>query len=58
MQDSGQIEVIFSPFFHPIMPLLIDTKSAKVSTPELPLPFDYFLLRRCRKAAFPWKRIL
>lgn len=42
MQDSGQIEVIFSPFFHPIMPLLIDTKSAKVSTPELPLPFDYF----------------
>ncbi len=42
LQESGQIEIIFSPFFHPIMPLLIDTNSAKVSTPELPLPFDYF----------------
>ena len=42
LQESGQIEIIFSPFFHPIMPLLIDINSAKVSTPELPLPFDYF----------------
>ncbi|MFN3699596.1 MAG: glycoside hydrolase family 57 protein, partial [Dictyoglomus sp.] len=41
-QESGQIEIIFSPFFHPIMPLLINTESAKFSTPELPLPFVYF----------------
>jgi alpha-amylase/alpha-mannosidase (GH57 family) len=38
MQDSGQIEIIFSPFFHPILPLLVSTENAKISTPDLPLP--------------------
>lgn len=42
LQESGQIEIIFSPFFHPIMPLLLDTMSAKISTPDLPLPFIRF----------------
>ncbi|PMQ01902.1 MAG: glycoside hydrolase family 57 [Dictyoglomus sp. NZ13-RE01] len=38
LQDKGQIEVIFSPFYHPILPLLIDTDSARIATPNLPLP--------------------
>lgn len=42
LQNSGQIEITFSPFFHPIMPLLLDTTSAKISTPDLPLPFIHF----------------
>lgn len=29
LQDSGQIEISTSPFYHPIMPLLIDTDNAK-----------------------------
>jgi alpha-amylase/alpha-mannosidase (GH57 family) len=35
---SGQIEVTASPFYHPILPLLIDTNSARQSMPSVPLP--------------------
>lgn len=38
LQDQGQIEIIFSPLFHPIVPLLYDTNFAKRSTPDIPLP--------------------
>ncbi|HHX86933.1 MAG TPA: glycoside hydrolase, partial [Firmicutes bacterium] len=38
LQDKGQIEVITTPFYHPIMPLIIDSHSALRSCPELPLP--------------------
>ena len=34
---TGQIEIACSPFYHPILPLLIDSNSARVSSP-LPLP--------------------
>jgi len=36
--DSGQIEVSASPYYHPILPLLIDTDSAKEALPEIRLP--------------------
>ena len=38
MQDSGNIEVSVSPFFHPILPLLCDSDVAKISYPEVRLP--------------------
>ncbi len=38
LQKKGQIEISTSPFFHPILPLLIDTDSARRNLPEAPLP--------------------
>ncbi len=37
-QDSGQIEVTFTPYAHPILPLLIDTNLATVAVPDIKLP--------------------
>jgi alpha-amylase/alpha-mannosidase (GH57 family) len=34
----NQVEVTTSPYFHPILPLLIDSQSARESSPDLPLP--------------------
>jgi alpha-amylase/alpha-mannosidase (GH57 family) len=38
MQDKGQIEVSVSPYYHPIMPLILDTESARQSMPLAHLP--------------------
>ena len=38
LQDEGQIEVTTTPFFHPILPLLIDTDQATVDRPGASLP--------------------
>jgi alpha-amylase/alpha-mannosidase (GH57 family) len=38
LQDHGQIEVATSPFYHPIMPLLIDTDRARLDRPGTSLP--------------------
>ncbi|MGD9580093.1 MAG: glycoside hydrolase [Vampirovibrionia bacterium] len=42
-QDNGQIEITTTPYYHPIMPLLIDTESAKRARPDMKLPerFQY-----------------
>jgi alpha-amylase/alpha-mannosidase (GH57 family) len=39
--ESGQIELTTSPMYHPILPLLIDSELAKVSTPNLDIPFRF-----------------
>lgn len=43
MQESGQIEVITTPYSHPILPLLIDSNLAKIGNPgaETPQKFSY-----------------
>ena len=43
MQDSGQIEVITTPYAHPILPLIYDSKLALVGNPagEAPERFSY-----------------
>jgi alpha-amylase/alpha-mannosidase (GH57 family) len=43
LQDAGQIEITTTPFFHPILPLLLNTDLAKVATPDIELPnrFSY-----------------
>ncbi len=38
MQDAGQIEVTFTPYAHPILPLLIDTNLASQAVPDIKLP--------------------
>ncbi len=36
--SRGQIELTASPYYHPILPLLCDTRSARAALPDLPLP--------------------
>jgi len=38
LADSGQVELTTTPFFHPIVPLLLDKKLAKEAMPEVKLP--------------------
>ncbi|MDG2989884.1 glycoside hydrolase [Candidatus Synechococcus calcipolaris G9] len=42
MQDNGQIEVITTPYTHPILPLLADTDAGRVAVPQMTLPADRF----------------
>lgn len=43
LQDAGQIEVITTPYSHPILPLLVDSDLAKEGNPsaDLPTRFQY-----------------
>lgn len=43
LQEKGQIELMTTPYYHPILPLLIDSCSALRASPGLPLPrrFQY-----------------
>lgn len=38
MQEEGHIEIITSPYYHPILPLLIDSNTAKLPNPQAKLP--------------------
>ncbi len=38
LADKGRIEIAFSPYFHPILPLLCDSEIARVSMPGVNLP--------------------
>lgn len=40
--QKGQIEISLSPFYHPILPLLCDTNSAKIAMPDVRLPKKRF----------------
>ncbi len=42
LQDKGQIEITFSPYFHPIAPLICDTEIAKLALPHIQLPQEKF----------------
>ncbi|MDH5173644.1 MAG: glycoside hydrolase family 57 protein [Elusimicrobiota bacterium] len=41
-QEQGQIEISVTPYYHPILPLLIDVETAKMATPEIALPREEF----------------
>lgn len=41
LQDKGQIEVITTPYAHPILPLIYDTNLAKVGNPGADMPERY-----------------
>jgi alpha-amylase/alpha-mannosidase (GH57 family) len=38
LADSGQVELTTTPFYHPILPLLLDKKLAREAMPEAKLP--------------------
>ncbi|MFH1049772.1 MAG: glycoside hydrolase family 57 protein, partial [bacterium] len=38
LQNLGQLELSCTPMYHPILPLLCDSKSAKEALPDYPLP--------------------
>ena len=42
MAEKGQIELSVSPFYHPILPLLCDTNSARIAMPDAKLPHERF----------------
>ncbi len=42
LMESRKIEVSVSPYYHPILPLLCDIRSARESLPSLPLPLQPF----------------
>ncbi len=44
LQDEGRIEVCTTPYYHPILPLLIDVNSAHKALPNLDLPKESFSL--------------
>ncbi|HSM25156.1 MAG TPA: glycoside hydrolase family 57 protein, partial [Anaerolineaceae bacterium] len=41
LQDKGQIEVITTPYAHPILPLLIDSNIARIGNPSTDLPSQF-----------------
>jgi alpha-amylase/alpha-mannosidase (GH57 family) len=41
LQDEGRIEVTMTPFFHPILPLLLDSNLAARAVPDINLPPRY-----------------
>jgi len=41
LQDEGRIEVTMTPYFHPILPLLLDSNLASVAVPDIELPPRY-----------------
>ncbi len=42
LASEGRIEISTTPFYHPILPLLIDTDSARIAMPEVTLPRQAF----------------
>lgn len=38
LEEGGQVELTTSPYYHPILPLLIDTRSAREASPQLQVP--------------------
>lgn len=42
LQDAGQIEITTTPYYHPILPLLIDSDTARIGRPSAHLPRDRF----------------
>ena len=42
LADRGQAELTFSPYYHPILPLLVHVDSARIANPQLQLPENHF----------------
>jgi ADP-glucose type glycogen/starch synthase len=50
MQEKGQIEITTSPYYHPILPLLLDSDSARIAVPDIRLPQNRFSYAEDAKA--------
>jgi len=38
LEEGGQVELTTSPYYHPILPLLVDSRSAREASPQLQVP--------------------
>jgi len=38
LMQNGQIEISTTPFYHPILPLLLNSESARIALPDVRLP--------------------
>jgi alpha-amylase/alpha-mannosidase (GH57 family) len=47
--ESGQIEICTSPLYHPILPLLLNSDLAKISNPNLAIPFNISYIDDAKK---------
>lgn len=45
LQEKGQIEVTTTPYYHPILPLLVDSNAARWCSPQTSLPEKLFFHR-------------
>lgn len=45
LQDSGQIEITTSPFYHPILPLIYNTDIGRIPSPRISMPRKKFSAR-------------
>jgi alpha-amylase/alpha-mannosidase (GH57 family) len=45
MQEEGHLELITSPYYHPILPLLIDSNVARIPNPNVRLPEQLYFHR-------------
>jgi alpha-amylase/alpha-mannosidase (GH57 family) len=43
LMESRKVEISVSPYYHPILPLLCDSSSARESQPSIPLPSDPYI---------------
>jgi alpha-amylase/alpha-mannosidase (GH57 family) len=43
MHSNGKIELSVTPYYHPILPLLCDTDSARIAMPDTSLPSNRFM---------------
>jgi alpha-amylase/alpha-mannosidase (GH57 family) len=41
-RSAGKVEVSFSPYYHPILPLLVDSDAARMAVPNIALPRHRF----------------
>jgi alpha-amylase/alpha-mannosidase (GH57 family) len=62
LAQRGQIEISTSPYYHPILPLLVDSASAHEASPGLPLPPRLFAysedaLEQVRRALLAHERV-
>ncbi|MCD6419646.1 MAG: hypothetical protein J7L41_02880 [Synergistetes bacterium] len=46
LEYSSQVEISTTPFYHPILPLIIDTDVASKCMPDAPLPYPAFSYRQ------------
>ncbi len=42
LEEKGQVELILSPYYHPILPLLVNTDHARRATPDIQVPHPPF----------------
>ena len=41
LAEAGKVELTATPFYHPILPLVVNTRHAQRAIPDLPLPDDF-----------------